>query len=422
LGARLCVQAQIGLAGQPRGRLNVFTFGSEQRRSSDEQALLQAMADQAAQVIDRLRLAALAARRLEFAQGIQTMDLAITTSQDLHVMLKVCLQQITNFLKVDAADVRLLNSNVLQFVVGRGLRTTVWQHAAPRLGEGPSGRAALEGHMHQVLDLQLEPQAQVLVTAERFASAIAVPLIVRWRTLGVLEVFNRSPLDPDAEWLECLQAQARQVAIGVDQATLYAGLERARVELTMSNDETIECWLRALELRDGARPAAEKHLAELSVMLAEAAGIPADGLLAVRRGALLHDVGILCLPEGLLRKPGPLTSAETKAMRRHPELARELLSSNGHLRRALEIPEYHHEKWDGSGYPHGLRGERIPVAARVFAVVDVWEALRANRPHRPAWSDKQALAHIISQSGLHFDPRIVDLFRDLQADGRLASA
>jgi HD-GYP domain-containing protein (c-di-GMP phosphodiesterase class II) len=301
------------------------------------------------------------------------------------------------------------------------LRTAAWQRATPRLGEGPAGRAVLEGRTHPALDLGREADAQVLVSEEGFASAVAVPLIVRGQTLGVLEVFNRAPLEPDAEWLECLQALARAVAIGVDQASLCEGLERARVELTLSHDETIECWLRALELRDGARPAREKHLADLCVTLAEAAGIPAGDLLHVRRGALLHDVGVLCLPEGLLRKPGPLTAAELVSMRRHPELARELLSSIAYLRRALEIPEYHHEKWDGSGYPHGLRGERIPVAARVFAVLDVWEALRAHRPYRAAWSDKQALAHIISESGLHFDPRIVDLFRDLLADGRLTS-
>lgn len=133
----------------------------------------------------------------------------------------------------------------------------------------------------------------------------------------------------------------------------------------------------------------------------------------VRRGALLHDIGKMGVPDSILSKPDKLTDGEWVAMRKHPVFAYEMLAPIAYLKPALDIPYCHHEKWDGSGYPRGLKGEQIPLAARLFAIVDVWDALRSNRPYRAAWPEEKALEHIRSEAGTHFDPEIVELFLKL---------
>ncbi len=144
--------------------------------------------------------------------------------------------------------------------------------------------------------------------------------------------------------------------------------------------------------------------------MARAAGISAEKLTHVRRGALLHDIGKMGIPDAILLKPDKLTDEEWAVMRRHPTLAYDMLSPIAYLRPALDIPYCHHEKWDGSGYPRGLKGEEIPLAARLFAVADVWDALRFDRPYRKGWTEEETLAYIRDQSGKHFDPKAVELF------------
>jgi HD-GYP domain-containing protein (c-di-GMP phosphodiesterase class II) len=139
-------------------------------------------------------------------------------------------------------------------------------------------------------------------------------------------------------------------------------------------------------------------------------GIPNEQLIHIWRGVRLHDIGKMGIPDSILLKPGPLTDIEWEIMRRHPQYAYELLAPIEYLRPALEIPYYHHERWDGSGYPHGLKGEEIPLAARIFAVVDAWDALTSDRPYRSAWEQKKSLEYILEQRGKQFDPAVVDIF------------
>ena len=124
----------------------------------------------------------------------------------------------------------------------------------------------------------------------------------------------------------------------------------------------------------------------------------------------MHDIGKMGVPDNILLKPGPLTEEEWEIMRKHPQFAYELLTPIDYLHQALDIPYSHHEKWDGTGYPRGLKGEEIPLAARIFAVVDVWDALTSERPYRPAWSREKAIEYIKTQSGVHFDPQVVEVF------------
>jgi putative two-component system response regulator len=187
-------------------------------------------------------------------------------------------------------------------------------------------------------------------------------------------------------------------------------LEDAHLELQTAYAGTIEGWARALELRDLESAGHSRRVTEMTLALCVASGIEAEQVEHIRRGALLHDIGKMGIPDRILLKPGPLDEEEWKIMKKHPQYARELLSSIEFLIPAIDIPFCHHEKWDGTGYPQGLKGERIPLAARLFAVVDVWDALSSDRPYRKAWSVEQISHHIKSLVNLHFDASVVDAF------------
>jgi putative nucleotidyltransferase with HDIG domain len=201
---------------------------------------------------------------------------------------------------------------------------------------------------------------------------------------------------------------------------LYTDLQQSNAELGLAYDTTLEGWSRTLELRDKETEGHTQRVTEMTVRLARALGFDAEALAHVRRGALLHDIGKMGIPDSVLLKPGALTPDEWAIMRLHPVYAYELLRPIAFLRPALDIPYCHHEKWDGSGYPRGLRGTEIPLAARIFAVVDVWDALRSERPYRAAWPEERVRAHIASLAGTHFEPRIVEAF--LAAAPPLAAA
>ena len=187
-------------------------------------------------------------------------------------------------------------------------------------------------------------------------------------------------------------------------------MERSNRELAQAYDATIEGWSRALDLRDKETEGHTQRVTKLTLELARAFGLPDEDLLYVRWGALLHDIGKMGVPDQILLKPGSLTEEEWLQMRNHPQYAYDLLKPITFLAPALDIPYAHHEKWDGTGYPRGLRGREIPLAARLFAVVDVWDALRSDRPYRPAWTIQEAIAYLESRAGTHFDPGVVERF------------
>ena len=194
-----------------------------------------------------------------------------------------------------------------------------------------------------------------------------------------------------------------------------AELERSRLyrELTDAYDVTIETLALALELRGRDMGGHGRRVADMTVKVARGMGIDEDEIINIRRGAFLHDIGKIAIPDSILHKPGPLSAEEWTVMRRHPEVACELLSQISFLRPAVVIPGFHHEKWDGSGYPRGLRGEDIPLPARIFAVVDVWDALSSERVYEPAWPVERVVAYCRDHSGSHFDPRVVDAFLEV---------
>jgi PAS domain S-box-containing protein/putative nucleotidyltransferase with HDIG domain len=199
----------------------------------------------------------------------------------------------------------------------------------------------------------------------------------------------------------------RQVAINCHEITERVQKEK---ELALAYEATLEGWSRALELRSKETEGHSQRVTEMTLKLAREAGMKTEELLHVRRGTLLHDIGKMAIPDHILMKPTELTEEEREVIKQHTTFAYEMLHPIEYLRPALDIPVYHHERWDGSGYPEQLKGTEIPMAARIFAVIDVWDALTAERPYRGAWSEEKAKEYIKNQAGKHFDPEIVDIF------------
>jgi putative nucleotidyltransferase with HDIG domain len=286
-----------------------------------------------------------------------------------------------------------------------------------RLGQGYAGQAGQEQkiiHISNLRTFKTDFLRSPEFMSEGFDEYYGVPLIAKGKLKGVLEVFQRGSLAGDREWEDFLEILGGQAAIAIENVTLFDDLQRSNQDLRMAYDATIEGWSRALDLRDEVTENHTQRVAELTMKLAQDMGMNETEQVHVRRGTLLHDIGKMGVPDNILLKEGPLTEAEWAIMRMHPILAYDMLSPIDYLRPALDISYCHHEKWDGSGYPRGLKGDEIPLAARIFAVVDVFDALTSDRPYRGAWTREAALAYIREQSGKHFDPKVVEAFLKME--------
>ncbi|MFH2012311.1 MAG: HD domain-containing phosphohydrolase [Pseudomonadota bacterium] len=359
-------------------------------------------------------------RRLDRLEALRAIDMAITASLDIRVTFSVFLEQVINTLAVDAADILLLNSQIynrLKYIAGRGFRTSALKYTDLPLGAGYAGKVAQERKTICIPDLQKESEnflkQSPQLSSENFVTYYGTPLIAKGEVRGVLEVFNRTPLEPEQEWIDFLEALATQAAIAVDNAQLFNSLQKSNIDLLHAYDDTLEGWSKALDLRDKETEGHSQRVTDMTLRLAGQMGIRNSELVHVRRGALLHDIGKMGIPDPILLKPGALNNEEWEIMHKHPVYACELLTPISYLRPALDIPYCHHEKWDGTGYPRGIKGEQIPLAARIFAVVDVWDALCSERPYRPAWPEEKVREHIKEQNGKHFDPKVVEAFLEL---------
>ncbi len=381
----------------------------------DEQGAILYYEGTAVDIADRKRSEEKIQQQMERLAALTAIDHAISSSFDMQFSLSVLLLHVAKQLKADAADIFLFNPNlnVLEYFVGRGFRTRSVETAKLHLGESLSDRLVIERQVVLVPNMarsNLIASRAKMLEAESFVEYCGIPVVVKGKIKGVLEIFHRSQLEMDQEWLDFLHTLAGQAAIAIDNFQLFNGLQRSNDELRLAYDTTIEGWSRALDLRDKETEGHTQRVTQMTLKLARAAGIGEDELVHIQRGALLHDIGKLGVPDDVLLKAGELTESDRKIMHQHPRYAYELLSPIEYLRPALDIPYCHHEKWDGTGYPRGLKGEQIPLPARLFAVVDVWDALRADRPYRASWPKEKVSEYIRSLAGTHFDPRAVELF------------
>ena len=256
---------------------------------------------------------------------------------------------------------------------------------------------------------------QVSIAAHQLRSIICAPLKIRDQLIGVIYVDNRvrSGLFRESD-LELISAFANQAAVAIDNADLFDRLQKSNRELEKAYQATLEGWVRALDLKDKETEGHTQRVTILTERLARSMGVDGDALIHIRRGALLHDIGKMGIPDSILLKPGELTEDERALIRLHPVFAYQMLSPIEFLRPALDIPYCHHEKWDGTGYPRGLKGMQIPFAARAFPVVDVWDALVSDRPYRRGLPPAEVRQRIKADAGKHFDPNVVKSFLDLE--------
>jgi putative nucleotidyltransferase with HDIG domain len=254
-------------------------------------------------------------------------------------------------------------------------------------------------------------EAQLSIAAFHLRSILCAPLKIKNELIGVIYVDNRarSGIFQENE-LGMITAFADQAAVAIDNARLFEELEASNHELQEAYQATLEGWVQALDMRDKETEGHTQRVTILTERLARSLGVEGIELVNITRGALLHDIGKMAIPDGILLKPGKLTDDERALMQKHPVYAYDMLKRIEFLLPAIDIPYCHHEKWDGTGYPRGMKGDEIPFAARIFPVIDVWDALISDRPYRKGIPKDEVREHIKADSGKHFDPRIVEAF------------
>lgn len=395
---------------------NPLRFTDEDVRTATIFGSHAALAIENAQLYERANL------HLEHEKALREIDRAITSGPDLELNLKVVLYETRRQLEVDACAVLLLDPSVqtLEYASGQGFQTELIQQTSIKLGEGRAGNSVLERRVFgraEIEALRQVPDRADVISAEGFVAYFIAPLVTKGRLLGAMEIYHHSPLKINSEWLKFLETLAGQAAIAVDNATMFRDLQRSNEDLALAYEAAIEGWAHALELRDKETEGHTRRVTNMTVRLAQAMGIEEEALRHMRRGALLHDIGKMGIPDSILRKPAALTPEETKIMQHHPAYAYDLLKGTSYLHEDLDIPYCHHEKWDGTGYPRGLKGEEIPLSARIFAVVDVYDALTSDRPYRTASDHHTTMEYIRDASGTHFDPQVVKAFTELIEQG-----
>src|SRR6185503_8974711 len=271
-------------------------------------------------------------------------DTAISSSLNLGLTLDILLDQVITQLQTDAAAILLFHpiAKTLEYVASRGFHSTTIRATKVRVGEGYAGQAVLQRrivHIPNLKETDTEFAQALLIKGEGFVDYYYVPLIVKGEVKGVLEIFHRSVLPGDPEWINFLETLAGQAAIAIENATLFEELQHSNRELVQAYDATIEGWSHALDLRDKETEGHSLRVMEVTLELA---------------------------------RKFDFTDEQWDSMKKHPNFAFEMLSPITYLKSSLDIPYCHHEKWDGTGYPRGLKGEVIPLAARLFAVVDMW--------------------------------------------------
>lgn len=379
-----------------------------------EMRLLQAIGEMVGNALRRVNLFEDALLRLERVQALRAIDATINASMDAALTLRVLVNETISLLKADAVAALLYNpvTRMLEQVAAQGFQRKSSRAGSSIINYGCAYQVITERRNVYIpqLDQAQDPKYRILAEAEGFTCAYLAPMVSKGQVCGILEVYHRGETTHNQEWLDFLEALGGQAAIAVNNAQLFANLERTNMELSLAYEATIEGWSRALELRDKETEGHTLRVTNWAVQLAELAGLNQFEILSLKRGALLHDIGKMGVPDHILNKEGALTPEEWEVMRQHPQHAYNMLAPIAFLRSSIDIPYCHHEKWDGSGYPRGLRGEQIPLPARLFAIIDVWDALTSDRPYRKAWSAEKTAEYIRAQAGKHFDPQVAALF------------
>jgi putative nucleotidyltransferase with HDIG domain len=351
-------------------------------------------------------------------RALMSVGQVINSSLGLRRVLEEVMDSLISLMHAERGFLMLREANgELAVQIARGIAHINLDEEAFKVSKTIVHKVVDSGAPVLTTNAQADPRfdAQMSIAAYQLRSILCAPLKLKNNLIGVLYVDNRAHAgifkDHD---LELISAFADQAAVAIDSARLFEDLQESHRELEKAYQATLEGWVRALDLRDKETEGHTQRVTILTQRLARSMGIEGDALVHITRGALLHDIGKMAIPDGILLKPGQLTEDERMLIQKHPVYAYEMLSPIAFLIPAIDIPYCHHEKWDGSGYPRGLRGKEIPFAARIFPVVDVWDALTSNRPYRRAMPQYEVRARIKADSGKHFDPVVVDAFMELK--------
>lgn len=272
-------------------------------------------------------------------------------------------------------------------------------------------------YLHDSQNATLTPAERTIVETRHLVSILYFPLLLKEDAIGVFILGTTdAPRKFTPSEIDLSYILSFQVSLAVANAKLYQKAQQAIQDLTCAYDATLEGWSRVLDMRDHITDEHTRRVVNLTMALAKKMGFPEADLGHIRRGAILHDIGKMAIPDAILQKNEALSESEWEIMRTHPEKAYRILSQIEYLIPAIDIPYCHHEKWDGSGYPRQLKGEEIPIAARLFAVADVYDAITSDRPYRKAWRREEALDHIREQSGKYFDPAVVKAFCEMMGE------
>ncbi len=354
-------------------------------------------------------------RQIEALMGVGS---AINSSLGLSRVLEMVMDSLIALMHAERGFLMLSEpSGELSIRVARGIDRDDLEQEFFSISRSIARQVAKTGEAIVTTNAQDDPRFidQKSVAAFHLISILCAPLKIKNDLIGVIYVDHRGHEGLfKRDDLGLISAFANQAAVKIHNASLFDDLQESNEELEIAYQATLEGWVRALDMRDKETEGHTQRVTSLTQRLAKVMGVDDDGLLHITRGALLHDIGKMAIPDGILLKPAPLTVDERALMQMHPIYAFEMLSPIKFLRPALDIPYCHHEKWDGTGYPRGLKGDDIPFAARMFAIIDVWDALVSDRPYRKGLIPADVRKHIHELSGTHFDPDVVNAFLALK--------
>ena len=390
---------------------------------SHHATLAMTFAHQAAIAIENARLFSRSETQVRRLTALRDIDNTISSSFDLRITLDILIRHTRIEMGTDAAAILLYDSSdqSITYNANTGFNIQIAQSKL-NLSESLAGQVILKRQLLHIVDLDKNSSSvlRTLIKGERFSDYIGIPLIGKGQIKGVLELYNRTPVDLNNDLTDFLHTLAGQAAIAIDNYELFRNLQRSNQDLSIAYNTTLEGWGKALELRDKETQGHTKRVIETSKKLARRIGIEGEMLTHMLRGVMLHDIGKMGIPDKILNKKGPLSEEEWKIMRQHPNYAYDLLYPIPYLRPALTVPYSHHERWDGSGYPLGLKGNAIPLEGRIFAVIDIWDALLNDRPYREGWPEEEVLEYLKNEAGKTLDPEIVVEFLAMIREEKMA--
>ena len=363
--------------------------------------------------IKSIRLIEILKERVQWLEVLHRLNEQIGTNVETEKLYQLLVDSVMEPTGADAAALLIYKSTtgLLEAVAAQGWLKKVYEKPF-RKDEGLVGFVFGSGHTYISPNLRQDPF--LLARSRPFvpdpSSSISVPVKNERGTSGVFTLAVKDPSRITKELVQFVEMFGSYCGIVLGRSEQIQELRQAKDEVAQAYDETLRGWARALGYRDSETFEHTERVTELSSALGKALGLEERQLEALRRGAILHDIGKIGIPDAILGKPGALTEEEQAVMRTHAAFAYELLKPIDFLKDAVVVPYCHHEHWDGSGYPRGLKGEQIPLLARIFTVADVYDALTSDRPYRAAWTKEQTLDYIRSQSGKIFDPHIVEVF------------